>query len=214
MKTFLGLFGTFKLNVHLSAGGVATEQKPKRRVAKKDPNAPTGHRSAYQIFLKRECDRLKSIHGALDGKIIRKMAVDMWQHLSEKDKQVQPYFISVFSIHFLYRSVSQNMCILKHMNLISKSLLHLSFHLRWSLTRLCHQLFSSPAQQYSGAWDFRLNRPWHAFQGLTGLICLLHAHLLPAEFFINRNLLTKISKFLRGKWMFWQQNGSANRLSI
>ncbi|KAK9293122.1 hypothetical protein L1049_021108 [Liquidambar formosana] len=57
---------------------------------RKDPDAPLGIRSPYQFFLKKECFRLKEMHGeSLNGQNVRKMATDAWRCLSESDRQ--PY---------------------------------------------------------------------------------------------------------------------------
>nr|XP_016451047.1 PREDICTED: putative high mobility group B protein 11 isoform X1 [Nicotiana tabacum] len=57
---------------------------------KKDPGAPTRTRSAYQIYLKVECERLKKVLGESSGaKKIREMAINSWRTLSENDRK--PY---------------------------------------------------------------------------------------------------------------------------
>ncbi|KAF8401304.1 hypothetical protein HHK36_012237 [Tetracentron sinense] len=76
--------------------GTGTNQRPfvqtsskNKEMKKKDPYAPQKQRSAYQIFLKKECDRLKNMHGGNVGHSIRKMAIAAWNCLSESDRQ--PY---------------------------------------------------------------------------------------------------------------------------
>ncbi|XP_052194103.1 putative high mobility group B protein 11 [Diospyros lotus] len=67
------------------------QASPKAPETRKDPNAPLGSRSAYQIFLRKECERLKKIHGESSGSHnFRDMAVDAWKSLSQIDRQ--PYF--------------------------------------------------------------------------------------------------------------------------
>ncbi|KAM7474311.1 hypothetical protein LguiB_021554 [Lonicera macranthoides] len=66
-------------------------QKPSKvKEMRKDRDAPVGLRSAYQIFLKMECDRLKKIHGESSGGLIRDVAIKTWGVLPNKDRQ--PYF--------------------------------------------------------------------------------------------------------------------------
>lgn len=68
-------------------------QKPSKvKEMRKDRDAPVGLRSAYQIFLKMECDRLKKIHGESSGGLIRDMAIKAWGLLSNKDRQVYIHF--------------------------------------------------------------------------------------------------------------------------
>ncbi|KAA8545262.1 hypothetical protein F0562_020046 [Nyssa sinensis] len=57
---------------------------------KKDPDAPRRSRTGYQIFLKKECARLKKILGEnAASQNIRTMGIDAWRYLSESDRQ--PY---------------------------------------------------------------------------------------------------------------------------
>ncbi|KAG5525452.1 hypothetical protein RHGRI_031943 [Rhododendron griersonianum] len=64
--------------------------KPPKKDRKKDPNAPLRSRSAYQLFLMKECDRLKKIHGETSAsQNTRNMVIDAWRHLSESGRQ--PY---------------------------------------------------------------------------------------------------------------------------
>ncbi|XP_057427880.1 uncharacterized protein LOC130721155 [Lotus japonicus] len=57
---------------------------------KKRKGAPVGQRNAYQIFLKKECARLRACREAsLDGTNIRRKATDAWKNMSEIEKQ--PY---------------------------------------------------------------------------------------------------------------------------
>ncbi|ESW17003.1 hypothetical protein PHAVU_007G202100 [Phaseolus vulgaris] len=59
-----------------------SKEKKKRR------GAPVGRKTAYQIFLKHECARLKTCNEALDGKILS-MAIHSWRTMSDIAKQ--PY---------------------------------------------------------------------------------------------------------------------------
>lgn len=81
----------------LSTGAKSAEQKkpvvqtsPKNKDVKKDPKAPIRARTAYQIFLRKECERLKKVHGESSAsRNLRTMAIDAWRILSESDRQ--PY---------------------------------------------------------------------------------------------------------------------------
>lgn len=67
------------------------EKKPTRvKKIRKDPRAPLGSRNCYQMFLKMECDRLKSIHGGTPSAKLRDSIVEAWMNLSNEDKLV-PY---------------------------------------------------------------------------------------------------------------------------
>ncbi|KAH1229555.1 High mobility group B protein 9 [Glycine max] len=52
-------------------------------------SSPPGRKTAYQIFLKHECARLKTCSQALDGQKILRLAIDTWRNMSEIEKQ--PY---------------------------------------------------------------------------------------------------------------------------
>ncbi|KAK1364193.1 hypothetical protein POM88_039754 [Heracleum sosnowskyi] len=56
---------------------------------KQHTSAPLGLRTAYMIFLRMECERLKMIYGKGSPGLIKNMANDAWKHLSEHDRQ--PY---------------------------------------------------------------------------------------------------------------------------
>ncbi|GAV91878.1 ARID domain-containing protein [Cephalotus follicularis] len=57
---------------------------------KRGPGCRRGVKTAYHIFLKKECCRLKSIYGkSLGGKSIRNWANEGWRHLSESERE--PY---------------------------------------------------------------------------------------------------------------------------
>ncbi|XP_022640574.1 high mobility group B protein 10-like isoform X2 [Vigna radiata var. radiata] len=77
---------------HMTAGAGYVQQPvllptpPKEK--KKRRGAPVGRKTAYQIFLKHECARLKSCNEVLDGKILS-MAIHSWRTMSETEKQ--PY---------------------------------------------------------------------------------------------------------------------------
>ncbi|CAH1427852.1 unnamed protein product [Lactuca virosa] len=63
------------------------EKKPTRvKKIRKDPRAPLGSRNCYQMFLKMECDRLKSIHGGTPSAKLRDSIVEAWMNLSNEDK--------------------------------------------------------------------------------------------------------------------------------
>ncbi|XP_062081825.1 putative high mobility group B protein 11 [Humulus lupulus] len=88
-------------NHALFTGGTAeqklspqTPSKVKETVVKKKKKLSPGRcrhiRTAYQIFIREECDRLKRTNGEkLRGQSFRSMADDAWRHLSEIDRQ--PY---------------------------------------------------------------------------------------------------------------------------
>ncbi|KAK2968746.1 hypothetical protein RJ640_020382 [Escallonia rubra] len=81
--------------IHLSTVRKPDEKKlplhasPKVKDTKKDPGAPSGARTSYQIFIRRECERLKGMHGESSAGQFRNMAIDAWNRLSESDRQ--PY---------------------------------------------------------------------------------------------------------------------------
>ncbi|XP_057440675.1 putative high mobility group B protein 11 isoform X2 [Lotus japonicus] len=57
---------------------------------KKRGGAPTGRRTAYQIFVKQECARLRACsEDSLDRTRFLRMAIDTWKNMSEIEKQ--PY---------------------------------------------------------------------------------------------------------------------------
>ncbi|RZB43140.1 high mobility group B protein 10-like [Glycine soja] len=56
---------------------------------KKRRGSPPGRKTAYQIFLKHECARLKTCSQALDGRKILRLAIDTWRNMSDIEKQ--PY---------------------------------------------------------------------------------------------------------------------------
>lgn len=71
------------------SGQACSKKLSKNKETKKDPDAPLKKRSAYQLFISRECDRLKNSHkGALNGENIRKLAIQSWSRLSEGDREV------------------------------------------------------------------------------------------------------------------------------
>lgn len=67
-----------------------SKEKKKRR------GAPVGRKTAYQIFLKHECARLKTCNEALDGKILS-MAIHSWRTMSDIAKQVYRSWHSIYS---------------------------------------------------------------------------------------------------------------------
>ncbi|CAJ1977855.1 unnamed protein product [Sphenostylis stenocarpa] len=62
------------------------EKKTPSKEKKKRRGAPVGQKTAYQIFLKHECTRLKTCNQAVDGKILS-MAINSWRTMSEIEKQ-------------------------------------------------------------------------------------------------------------------------------
>ncbi|KAL6998739.1 hypothetical protein U1Q18_045170 [Sarracenia purpurea var. burkii] len=76
-------------NSNQMSTGPKSAISPKNKDIKKDPNAPVRPRGAYQIFLKKECDRLKKIHGE-SSRIPNNlnMAINAWRRLSEIDRQL------------------------------------------------------------------------------------------------------------------------------
>ncbi|XP_010101868.2 putative high mobility group B protein 11 isoform X2 [Morus notabilis] len=87
----------FKDNSRQSVKGRTAEQKlspltpSKPKETKSSPGRPRQIRTAYQIFLKRECERLKGTDGnkLKAGQSYRAMADYAWRNLSETDRQ--PY---------------------------------------------------------------------------------------------------------------------------
>ncbi|KAK3014294.1 hypothetical protein RJ639_008017 [Escallonia herrerae] len=81
--------------IHLSTVHKPDEKKlplhasPKVKDTKKGPGAPSGARTSYQIFIRRECERLKGMLGERSAGQFRNMAIDAWNRLSESDRQ--PY---------------------------------------------------------------------------------------------------------------------------
>lgn len=56
----------------------------------KNPKAPLATRSAYQLFLSKECARLRTLRGeSQEGQDILRVAIDAWRQLTEKEKEVQ-----------------------------------------------------------------------------------------------------------------------------
>ncbi|PON69657.1 ARID DNA-binding domain containing protein [Parasponia andersonii] len=76
-------------------GGTAEQKLSPRtpskvKEVKKSPGRARRIRTAYQIFIRRECDRLRRTNGEkLRGQSFRSMADDAWRHLSESERQ--PY---------------------------------------------------------------------------------------------------------------------------
>nr|POF24479.1 high mobility group b protein 10 [Quercus suber] len=62
----------------------------KNKDTKKRPGAQRGLRTAYHIFMKEECTRLRTVHGeSLGRQNVREMALVAWRSLSESERQ--PY---------------------------------------------------------------------------------------------------------------------------
>ncbi|XP_048127753.1 high mobility group B protein 10-like isoform X2 [Rhodamnia argentea] len=73
-----------------------TEEKPAQEMAAKlkesmkIPKAPLATRSAYQLFLSKECARLRTLRGeSQEGQDTLRVAIDVWRQLTEKEKE--PY---------------------------------------------------------------------------------------------------------------------------
>ncbi|KAK4273389.1 hypothetical protein QN277_021802 [Acacia crassicarpa] len=76
-----------------TTGSELEEQKmvvytsPDDKKVKKRRGAPRGHKTAYQIFIKQECARLRSCKEASDRSNILYMAIDAWRNMTETEKQ-------------------------------------------------------------------------------------------------------------------------------
>ncbi|XP_028791421.1 high mobility group B protein 10-like [Neltuma alba] len=74
-------------------GSELSEQKmlvlasPDDKKLKKRRGAPQGHKTAYQIFIKQECARLRSCNEASARSNILHMAIDAWKNLTEIERQ-------------------------------------------------------------------------------------------------------------------------------
>ncbi|KAF8018314.1 hypothetical protein BT93_H3263 [Corymbia citriodora subsp. variegata] len=68
----------------------AQEMAAKLKDSIKTPKAPLAIRSAYQLFLSKECARLRTLRGeSQEGQDILRAAIDAWRQLTEKEKE--PY---------------------------------------------------------------------------------------------------------------------------
>ncbi|XP_030459773.1 high mobility group B protein 10-like [Syzygium oleosum] len=68
----------------------AQEMAAKLKEHMKNPKAPLATRSAYQLFLSKECARLRTLRGeSQEGQDILRVAIDAWRQLTEKEKE--PY---------------------------------------------------------------------------------------------------------------------------
>ncbi|KAL3728436.1 hypothetical protein ACJRO7_033077 [Eucalyptus globulus] len=70
------------------------EEKPVQEMAAKlkesvkNPKSPLAARSAYQLFLSKECARLRTLRGeSQEGQNILRVAIDAWRQLTEKEKE-------------------------------------------------------------------------------------------------------------------------------
>ena len=71
----------------------ATPSKTKEMEKHSSRGRPRRIRTAYQIFIKSECERLRRTHGEKlkgQGQNFRVMADQVWRNLSESDRQVTP----------------------------------------------------------------------------------------------------------------------------
>ncbi|KAI3440501.1 Pectinesterase [Psidium guajava] len=68
----------------------AQEMAAKLKESMKIPKAPLATRSAYQLFLSKECARLRTLRGeSQEGQDTLRVAIDAWRQLTEKEKE--PY---------------------------------------------------------------------------------------------------------------------------
>lgn len=84
------------LVLQIRLGSTSSEQKQfpqlssKRKEMKKRCGAPRGAQSGYHIYLRKECERLKSTDaGKLKGQNFRAMADNAWRSFSETEKLVE-----------------------------------------------------------------------------------------------------------------------------
>jgi len=63
------------------------QQAPSSNKEKKKRRGAPRNQSGYQIFLKKECARLKADHQ--DIRVRKQMAIDTWKKMSDIDKKVQ-----------------------------------------------------------------------------------------------------------------------------
>nr|GMD03448.1 putative high mobility group B protein 11 isoform X2 [Ipomoea batatas] len=146
-------------NYQLSKGPKTPELKPILQTSTNDKElkkercgleAPVKARTAYQLYLKLECDRFKNAHG--DNSVnqkVRDEIIDTWRHLSEserkpyvdasnKDKERYNLQMAVYKEH---KSKSSNQS-LSHVSTQSLSLFHISSQ---SETKSHQSWFSSSA---------------------------------------------------------------------
>lgn len=84
----------FGIELQLKAGSVVVEPKmvvqasPDDKKVKKRRGKSPRPRTAYQIFIKEECARLRSCNLASPRTNILYMAIDAWRSMTEVEKQV------------------------------------------------------------------------------------------------------------------------------
>nr|GMD03530.1 putative high mobility group B protein 11 isoform X2 [Ipomoea batatas] len=130
-------------NYQLSKGPKTPELKPILQTSTNDKElkkercgleAPVKARTAYQLYLKLECDRFKNAHG--DNSVnqkVRDEIIDTWRHLSESDRK--PYvdasnkdkerYNLQMAVYKEHKSKSSNQS-LSHVSTQSLSLFHIS----------------------------------------------------------------------------------------
>nr|GLL29415.1 high mobility group B protein 10-like [Ipomoea trifida] len=146
-------------NYQLSKGPKTPELKPILQTSTNDKElkkercgleAPVKARTAYQLYLKLECDRFKNAHG--DNSVnqkVRDEIIDTWRHLSESDRK--PYvdasnkdkerYNLQMAVYKEHKSKSSNQS-LSHVSTQSLSLFHISSQ---SETKSHQSWFSSSA---------------------------------------------------------------------
>lgn len=66
---------------------VSRQTPSKNKEMKKRPGTPRGLRTAYHIFIKKECARLRTFHGEnLDGQKVRDRAIVAWKRLPQSER--------------------------------------------------------------------------------------------------------------------------------
>ncbi|XP_019168805.1 PREDICTED: high mobility group B protein 10-like [Ipomoea nil] len=139
-------------NYQLSKGPKTPELKPILRTSTNDKEVKKA-RTAYQLYLKLECDRFKNAHGenSVNQKVIDEI-IDTWRHLSEserkpyvdasnKDKERYNLQMAAYKEH---KSESSNQS-LSHISTQSRSLFHISSSQTQSETKSHQSWFSSSA---------------------------------------------------------------------
>nr|GMD07275.1 putative high mobility group B protein 11 isoform X1 [Ipomoea batatas] len=131
-------------NYQLSKGPKTPELKPLLQTSTNDKElkkercgleAPVKARTAYQLYLKLECDRFKNAHG--DNSVnqkVRDEIIDTWRHLSESDRK--PYVDASnkdkerYNLQMVaykeHKSKSSNQSLGGHVSTQSLSLFHIS----------------------------------------------------------------------------------------
>lgn len=86
------------------------QKKLENKDVLKDLKAPQKARTAYQLFVKSECERLRKTNGECSGTVsYRDLATEAWKHLSQSDRQVyflyscMMFFVGIGSIYRLFK---------------------------------------------------------------------------------------------------------------